>query len=287
MDIGIGLPATIPGVTPRQILDFARKADEGPFTTLTMIDRLVFNNYEPLVMLAAVAMATTKVKLMPSVLLAPLRNTAWLAKQAATLDAISGGRLVLGLGVGAREDDFIAAEASLAGRGKRFEDQLRQMKRVWAGEAYSEQVGPIGPPPGRAGGPLLMIGGYHPAAINRVRWADGYVTGGRPATELRQFYDQAEAVWREEGRPGRPLLQSGIPFALGERALQGALDFGQKYYAFMGDNVAKRTAAILKTPQEIRDAVKAFEDIGTDELTFSPGVPDLDQVERLAEIVGR
>ncbi|MFN0070961.1 MAG: LLM class flavin-dependent oxidoreductase [Chloroflexota bacterium] len=286
MDIGIGLPATIPGVTPREILDFARKADAGPFTTLTMIDRLVFDNYEPLVTLAAVAVATTKVKLMPSVLLAPLRNTPWLAKQAATLDAISGGRLVLGLGVGAREDDFIAAEAVLSARGKHFEAQIHTMKRLWAGEPLNDEVGPIGPPPSRPGGPLLMIGGYHPAAINRVRWADGYVTGGRPVTDLRQFYDMAEAAWRDEGRLGKPALQSGIPFALGERALQGTIEFGQKYYAFMGANVAKRTAAILKTPQEIRDAIKAFEDIGTDELTFSPGVPDLDQVERLADIIG-
>jgi alkanesulfonate monooxygenase SsuD/methylene tetrahydromethanopterin reductase-like flavin-dependent oxidoreductase (luciferase family) len=286
MDIGIGLPATIPGVKPQEILDFARKADAGPFSTLTMIDRLVFDNFEPLVTLAAVAVATAKVKLMPSVLLAPLRNTAWLAKQTATLDAISGGRLVLGLGVGARGDDFTAAEAELGGRGRHFEEQLRAMKRVWAGEPYSDQVGPIGPPPGRAGGPLLMIGGYHPNAINRVRWADGYVTGGRPVSELRQFYDVAETAWRDEGRPGKPIFQSGIPFALGERALEGAVAFGQKYYAFMGANVVRRTAAILKTPQEIRDAIKAFEDIGTDELTFSPGVPDLDQVERLAEIVG-
>jgi alkanesulfonate monooxygenase SsuD/methylene tetrahydromethanopterin reductase-like flavin-dependent oxidoreductase (luciferase family) len=286
MDIGIGLPATIPGVKPDQILDFARKADAGPFTTLTMIDRLVFDNYEPLVMLSAVAVATTKVKLMPSVLLAPLRNTAWLAKQTATLDAISGGRLVLGLGVGARGDDFTAAEADLGGRGKHFEEQIHLMKRIWSGQPFSDEVGPIGPPPGRTGGPLLMIGGYHPNAINRVRWADGYVTGGRPVSELRQFYDMAEAAWRDEGRPGRPQFQSGIPFALGERALEGTIAFGQKYYAFMGPNVAKRTAAILKTPEEIRDAIKAFQDIGTDELTFSPGVPDLDQVERLADIVG-
>jgi alkanesulfonate monooxygenase SsuD/methylene tetrahydromethanopterin reductase-like flavin-dependent oxidoreductase (luciferase family) len=286
MDIGIGLPATIPGVQPAQILDFARRADAGPFSTLTMIDRLVFDNFEPLITLAAVAVATTKVKLMPSVLLAPLRNTAWLAKQAATLDSISGGRLVLGLGVGARGDDFVAAEAALGGRGRHFEEQIHTMKRIWSGEPYSDEIGPIGPPPGRSGGPQLMIGGYHPDAINRVRWADGYVTGGRPVNELRQFYDMAEAAWCDEGRSGKPLLQSGIPFALGEKALEGAIAFSRQYYAFMGANVARRTAAILKTPDEIREAIKAFRDIGTDELTFSPGVADLDQVDRLADIVG-
>lgn len=286
MDIGVGLPATIPGVQPRQILDWASKADQGPFSTLTIIDRLVFDNFEPLVTLSAVAVVTQRIHLMPSVLLAPLRNTAWLAKQAATLDAISGGRLVLGLGVGARYDDFVAAEASLKGRGRHFDDQIKIMKRIWAGESYGDDVGPIGPPPGRAGGPLLMIGGYHPDAVNRVRWADGYVTGGRPVGELRKFYDTAEAAWRDEGRAGRPRLVSGIPFALGEKALEGAIAFGRKYYAFMGANVDRRTAAILKTPAEIRGAVRAFEDIGTDELTFSPGVWDLEQLDRLAEVIG-
>jgi alkanesulfonate monooxygenase SsuD/methylene tetrahydromethanopterin reductase-like flavin-dependent oxidoreductase (luciferase family) len=286
MDIGIGLPATIPGVTARQILDWARKADAGPFTTLTIIDRLVFDNFEPLVTLAAIASVTTRVSLMTSVLLAPLRNTAWLAKQAATLDALSDGRFILGLGVGARGDDFTAAEAALQGRGKHFDDQIHTMKKVWTGEPWGDGVGPIGPKPARAGGPMLLIGGYHPAAINRVRWADGYVTGGRPVTELRQFFDQAEAAWKDEGRPGLPRLQAGIPFALGESALRGTEAFGRQYYAFMGPNVAKRTAAILKTPDEIREAIRAFADIGTTELTLSPGVPDIDQLDRLADIIG-
>jgi alkanesulfonate monooxygenase SsuD/methylene tetrahydromethanopterin reductase-like flavin-dependent oxidoreductase (luciferase family) len=188
--------------------------------------------------------------------------------------------------VGAREDDFIAADAPLKGRGRHFDEQIRLMKRIWAGEPFGEGAGPIGPAPSRPGGPMLMIGGYHPDAINRVRWADGYVTGGRSVTELRKFYDMAEAAWREEGKPGKPRLASGIPFALGEEALNGAIAFGRKYYAFMGANVDRRTAAILKTPAEIRDAMKAFEAIGTDELTFSPGVWDVEQLDRLAEIVG-
>ena len=147
MQIGIGLPATIPGVTAPEILAWARRADAGPFSSLGIIDRLVYGNFEPLITLAAVAGATQRIRLMPSVLLAPLRSAALLAKEAATLDALSGGRLTLGLGVGSRELDFHAAGTSFTDRGRLFDDHLATMKRVWAGEAMADEIGAIGPEP--------------------------------------------------------------------------------------------------------------------------------------------
>src|SRR5258708_20388291 len=106
MQIGIGLPATIPGVQGKHILDWAKKVDTGPFSSLSILDRLVYPNYEPLITLAAVAGTTQRVRLVTTVLLAPLRNTAILANQAASLDALSGGRPTLGLGLGSGEEDF-------------------------------------------------------------------------------------------------------------------------------------------------------------------------------------
>ena len=168
MDISIGLPATIPGTRGSLVLDWAKRADSGPFSSLGIIDRLVYPNYEPLITLAAAAAVTSRVRLMSTVLIAPLRGAGVLAKQAATIDALSGGRLTLGLGVGAREDDFQAAPASFHDRARRFEEQLAIMKRVWSGQSVSNEVGPIGPPPARAGGPELLIGGYSPTPIRRV-----------------------------------------------------------------------------------------------------------------------
>src|SRR5918999_4014525 len=119
MDTSIGLPATIPGTSGSLVLDWARRADSGPFSSLGIIDRLVYPNYEPLITLAAAAAVTDRVRLMSTVLIAPLRGAGVLAKQAATIDAFSGGRLTLGLGVGAREDDFRAASATFEDRGDR------------------------------------------------------------------------------------------------------------------------------------------------------------------------
>src|ERR671915_1344395 len=167
MEIGIGLPATIPGTSGSLVLDWARRADSGPFSSLGILDRLVYPNYEPLITLAAAAAVTSRVRLMTTVLIAPLRGAGVLAKQAATIDALSGGRLTLGLGVGAREDDFQFAPASFHDRGRNFEEQLELMKRVWSGQPVSDEVGAVGPPPARAGGPELLIGAYSPAAIRR------------------------------------------------------------------------------------------------------------------------
>lgn len=103
--MGIGLPIG----DPTTLLTWARRADAGPFSTLGLLDRLVYDNPEPLVALAVLAGATTRVRVQTEVLLAPLRDTALLAKQAATLDRMTGGRLTLGLGVGGRDDDHRVA----------------------------------------------------------------------------------------------------------------------------------------------------------------------------------
>ncbi len=176
MQIGIGLPAVIPGATRQSILEWARRVDAGPFSSLGLIDRLVYPNYEPMVALAAAAAVTDRIRLMTTVLLAPLRNAGVLAKQAASLDAISGGRFTLGVGIGGREDDFRAAPASFSDRGRHFEEQLALMKLAWSGEPVGDDGSKIGPPPVRKGGPELLIGGYAPAALQRAaEWGDGFI----------------------------------------------------------------------------------------------------------------
>src|SRR6476469_1553472 len=100
MKIGIGLPSTISGTPGSHVLNWARTADEKGFSSLGVIDRVVYGNYEPLIALAAAAGATRTIRLMTTILIAPLRNPVGFAKQAASLDALSNGRLTLGLAVG-------------------------------------------------------------------------------------------------------------------------------------------------------------------------------------------
>jgi alkanesulfonate monooxygenase SsuD/methylene tetrahydromethanopterin reductase-like flavin-dependent oxidoreductase (luciferase family) len=287
MDVGLGLPATIPGTRGSLILDWAKRADSGPFSSLGILDRLVYPNYESLITLAAAAAVTDRVRLMTTVLIGPLRGAGVLAKQAASIDALSGGRLTLGLGVGAREDDFNAAPATFHDRARRFEEQLELMKRVWSGQPASDEVGPIGPPPARSGGPELLVGGYSPPAIRRVgRWGDGYISGGIPDPEqVRQLFDLAEESWRAEGREGKPRLVASLYYALGPNAERGG-DYLRDYYGYFGPAADDMARSIPSSPEAVEGLIRGFGEVGADEVICWPTVAELDQVDRLADLVG-
>ena len=94
MDIGIGLPNPVPGTPGRTLVEWARRAEERGFSSLATIDRIAYPSYESLISLAAVAAATERIGLLTNVLLGPTRNPVLLAKEAASVDQISGGRLV-------------------------------------------------------------------------------------------------------------------------------------------------------------------------------------------------
>ncbi|MFB9840536.1 LLM class flavin-dependent oxidoreductase, partial [Actinoallomurus acaciae] len=206
MNVGLGLPIT----DPPSLLSWARRADAGPFSTLGLLDRLVYANPEPLVTLAAIAGATTRIRLQTEVLLGPLRETALLAKQTATLDLMSGGRFTLGIGVGGRADDYLAAGTDIRTRGRRLDEQLTTLRRVWAGEPYGQGAGPIGPVPARDGGPEVLIGAFAPAALERVaRWGDGYLCAA-PLAMAGGLFRSVERSWSAAGRAGRPRMVAQV-----------------------------------------------------------------------------
>ncbi len=286
MKIGIGLPAVIPGVKGPQILEWARQAEAASFSSLGIIDRIVYANYEPLVTLAAAAAVTERVRLVTTVLIAPLRSAGLLAKQSASIDALSNGRLTLGLGIGAREDDYHAVSSVMRNRGKRLEEQLDTMTRIWSGQAMDSETGPIGPRPVQPGGPEVLLGGYSVAAARRVaRWGHGFMAGGGSPQLANQFFREAENAWQQAGRAGKPRLVGCAYFALGPNAAERGGAYILDYYAFLGEAARLRAQAIPGTPEAIRQLARAFEDIGADELILWPTLPDLDQVQRLAEVV--
>ena len=285
MKIGIGLPATIPGTSANTVMDWARRADAGSFSSLGIIDRLVYPNYEPMDTLAAAAAVTQWVRLMTTILIAPIQNPGVLAKQAATLDAISGGRLTLGMGLGAREDDYAAAPAVWKTRGKRFDEQLAVMKGIWGGGVAAEGVGPVGPAPVQQGGPELLIGGSNPAALRRVgRWADGIIVPGTPES-VGGANDIAQAAWKEAGRPRAPRLVGAAYYASGADPDRQGAAYIRDSYAFAGDYSEILVQAIIRTPEAIKGTIEAFSAIGMDELILWPTISDVSQVDRLAEIV--
>src|SRR5215470_10385310 len=161
MQVGVGLPSTIPGVQGQLLSEWACRADEGPFSSLGVLDRLVYDSHDPLITLAAVAGVTHRVKLATTIVIGPLHNNALLAKSAASLDVLSGGRLVLGLAVGARKEDYEAAGVDYRDRGKRLSEQLSLLRSIWE----ENQTGPKTTHPG---GPDLLVGGSSDQSYARM-----------------------------------------------------------------------------------------------------------------------
>jgi alkanesulfonate monooxygenase SsuD/methylene tetrahydromethanopterin reductase-like flavin-dependent oxidoreductase (luciferase family) len=283
--IGIGVPTTIEGVSGDLLLEWARRADTSGFSSLSFIDRIAYSNYEVMTTLGAVAAVTSEIRLMPAVVLGTTRSTGLLAKQAATVDRLSNGRLSLGLGIGARLEDYEAVELSYGDRGRRFDQQLSTLKRLWRGEPFSETVGPIGPPPVQPGGPEILIGAFAPSALTRVgRFADGYI-GVRTPADMAACYRHVEEGWRAAGRPGRPRFVGLSAFALGPDAAERGERSVRAYYAYWPERVDFIAQSTLTTPAAVRDFVNACEAIGVEEVLLNPTIPDLDQVNRLREIV--
>jgi alkanesulfonate monooxygenase SsuD/methylene tetrahydromethanopterin reductase-like flavin-dependent oxidoreductase (luciferase family) len=282
MNVGLGLPIGDPG----QLLTWARRADEGPFRSLGLLDRLVYDNPEPLVALAVLAGATSRVRVQTEVLIAPLHNTAILAKQAATLDRLSGGRFTLGIGTAGREDDYLAAGEDVRRRGRRLDAQLAVLRRVWSGEPYGDGAGPIGPAPVRAGGPEVLFGGFVPAVFDRIaRWGDGFLGAALGPEWMDGVFRDIELRWANAGRQGRPRLVAQVNVALGPDAvLTEARESMGGYYGFTG-RTEHMLDGLLTTPSRIRDAVRAFTGIGADEVMLYCWASDPDQVHRLADVL--
>jgi len=286
VEIGIGLPSTVPDTEGRTLVDWARAAEEAGFSTLGTIGRLVYPNYEELIALGAAAAVTGRIRLTTSVLLAPLySNAALLAKQVASLDRLSGGRLVLGLGLGGRDDDFSASGLSMDGRGGRLEEQIAMMKRVWSGEEFG-YAGGIGPEPARPGGPEIIVGGATEASFRRVaRIADGWIMGGGTPDMFAQAATAVDQAWLEAGRPGRPRKLTLAYYALGPDARAQADRYLHGYYGWLGDIANMIAAGAAVSGEMVRSYAKAFEASGCDEVIFVPTASRLDQVRLLASAV--
>jgi alkanesulfonate monooxygenase SsuD/methylene tetrahydromethanopterin reductase-like flavin-dependent oxidoreductase (luciferase family) len=287
MEIAIGLPATVPGVDRDALLSWARRGEERGFSSLATLDRLVYPNYDPLVALGAAAAVTERVRLLTNVINVPWRNNAaLLAKQAATVDSLSGGRLSLGVGLGARDDDYAASGASMRNRGRQLDEALEVMKRAWSGEPL-DGAGNVGPPPAREGGPELLVGGGVEASFRRAaRYGDGWTMSGAPPEQLAEAREQVLRAWREEGREGQPRIVALCYFALGERAREMADADLLHYYAWLGDDVARQIAQSAVVDEEMARRYRdAFAAAGADELCYFPTGTDVEQVDRLADAV--
>jgi len=289
MQIGMTLPTMVAGLDRQTILAWCRRIDAGPFSTLAAGDRIAYPNPELLTTLAAAAAVTERVRIATTIVVLPMHGTGLVAKQLATIDVLSGGRLTIGVGVGSREEDYRASEASFARPFRRMEEQVGLMRRLWHGEAAMAGVASIGPPPHRPGGPEILAGSLMPKSIARAaRWADGvcgFSFSPDPAEVSRSFALAREA-WQAAGRP-RPRLVTSFWYGIGPGARARMDAYVKSYLGFRGEKMGARVAPLCRAVSEeaLAEIFAALAEVGADEILLVPIDADLRLLDRVAEIV--
>lgn len=201
----------------------ARRAEALGFDSLWVGDHVAFHVSIPdsLTLLAFAAGATERILLGTAVYLVPLRHPTLIAKSAATLDQLSGGRLVLGVGIGGEyPPEFAAVEVPVRERGARADEALPLLRRLWSETQVTHEgrhfhLGPVTlePKPARPGGPPLWVGGRAPAAMRRAgRLGDGYISHMASAERYRANLELIAASAREAGRGPLPFSTAAFLF---------------------------------------------------------------------------
>jgi alkanesulfonate monooxygenase SsuD/methylene tetrahydromethanopterin reductase-like flavin-dependent oxidoreductase (luciferase family) len=235
------------------------------------------------VALAAAAGATSRIGLISNIMPSTVWPATLFAKEVSSIDGVSGGRLTLGIGAGIRPDDFVVEGLGMGDRGRRMDADLATYREVWDGAPVGGGTNPAVSPDARQI-PLLFGAQSAPAIARMARWGQGYIGGSVPPEMIEGAFDQARAAWRDAGRDGDPRLVGIAYFALTDPEA-GRQRVGD-YYSYADRAFTDLVANFVRsTPEQLRSVVKAYADLGADELILNPGTADLDDVLRLADIV--
>ena len=280
---------TLPTMVPHDRADtlaWCRGIDEGPWSSLAVPERITFPSHSMIVELAAAAALTERVRIWTTIVVLPAHNEVEVAKQTASVDRLSDGRLTLGVGVGGREDDYRAIGGTFARRWSRMDEQVATMRRIWAGEPPFPGADPVGPPPVQAGGPPLIAGALGPKAIGRAaRWAAGvdgaWTLDGDEAT-VRSAFDLIETAWAAAGREDTPHLSTSIWYALGTDAEERLRRYAYDYLKVFGEEAGQYGAQSVAcfTPEALRAAVEGIRAAGAHELFHVPTTGDPAELDR-------
>ena len=296
MDIGFGAPVAGAWATPRNLTEFARRAERLGYRSLWTFQRLLVPSgssmapvyhsvLDPMVSLGFAAAVTSSIRLGVAVVNHPFASPLLLAKQAATADVLSGGRLDLGIGIGWLREEFTGSGAPMARRGARTEEYLAALRALWTGDAgfagtyYTIPAGRQDPPPVQRPGPPILLGGMSRAAMERAgRIADGWVTAS--AADLSRIAESAKIVQETAAAAGRGpvrIICRGVVRAGKEaRAESGQRVLLSGGYAQIREDVAWLDSC---------GVTEVFYDLNWDPAVGNPDVEEGAAVLRAAEII--
>ena len=287
---------TLPTMLPHgrdDVVAWCREIDDGPWSSLAVPERITYTSHSLTVQLAAAAALTERVRLWTTLVVLPAHAAVQVAKDMASVDRVSNGRLTVGVGVGGREHDYRAIDAPFDHRWQRMDDQVATMRSVWAGSPPFDGADPVGPPPVQAGGPPLVAGVMGPKALARAaRWASGVDDGSTVAAadtaSMAAVVERIHEAWRDAGRDDAPHCSTSLWYALGDDAETRLRDYAFDYLRIFGDDLARAIADTAETftPAAVRDAVAAASDAGFDELFLVPTTTDPDELTRTRDALG-
>jgi alkanesulfonate monooxygenase SsuD/methylene tetrahydromethanopterin reductase-like flavin-dependent oxidoreductase (luciferase family) len=291
VQISMTLPSSV-AHTRRQFIDWCRLVDEGPWSSLAVPERVTYVTHDITVELAGAAALTERVKLWSTIVILPAHDAVAVAKQMASIDVLSDGRLTVGVGVGGREHDYRAVSAPYDRRWQRMDDQVAIMRSIWAQNPPFEGADPVGPAPVQPGGPRLIAGVMGSKAINRAaQWADGVDgawTMDGDLDAMRKAFDQIKAAWQTANRTAPPHLSTSIWYALGPDAEQRLRTYAYDYMKIFGEGLGQwaKNAVTAFTPDGVRAAIDNARAAGADEFFLVPTTADPGELERTRVALG-
>lgn len=292
MKIGFCFPYTQPQMDRATMLEWFRRVEEGPFSSLSCGERMVGTSVDMGSTLAAAAAVTERIGIMPSLYVLPMHSAVWVAKQAATLDLISGGRVTVTVGVGGRPHDYRCMEREMVGVHTRMDEQIERIRATWRGELPFEGTEAVGPTPVQPGGPPILAGVMGPKATKRAaRWADGVFSwsGHGDRGEMAAQLDRVRAAWEEAGRSEAPRHVAGFWCSLAPDAPKRLYDYVYKYLRIAGDPVATAMAKLQSrsSPDAVLEALDTYEELGVEECMLNSATADFEEIDGLLELLER
>jgi probable F420-dependent oxidoreductase len=283
-NIGLAWVNPAPLTKPENVVNFAKKCEAMGCHSMWTIDRIAYDNLEPLTILAAAAGATQTIRLGTSVLLGNTRHPVHLAKIVATLDFISNGRITLGLGFGSREPDYTAVNVPFEHRGSRAVEQVQLMKRLWTeenvthkGKFFDVENLTIGPRPIQKPHPPIWTGGSAETALKRAgTWANGFICGSSAIGDFPATWDKIAGYATAAGRDPNEITKASLAFmAINDdktKAVKTVEDYTMRYYGRLRGDLER--VSIVGSAAECADKIEFFFSKGIETLIIGVADPD-------------
>jgi alkanesulfonate monooxygenase SsuD/methylene tetrahydromethanopterin reductase-like flavin-dependent oxidoreductase (luciferase family) len=294
--IGLSIPGTAPDRTSTTTVDFARRAEEAGVHSIWATDRIVDDTPDVFVTLGAIVATTSRILIGTSVVLGVLRPPLLLAKAATTVDAMSGGRLILGLGVGSRAEDFAATETPIEQRGARMDELIEIAKLAWSGAPvkysgrhHAIDIGPMRELPVQKPHPPLWFGGSAGPVLRRTaRSGQGYIAStSSGAGGFRSAWATIRRYCEEAGRDVAEITPAALAYTSvaedGEQAREAMRNHLLR--SFGPARLERGLGPMVGTPEDLVRGAHEYFDAGVEVLILGSVSADPRHLDLLCERV--